>query len=298
MPDTHGAWGSGPRQITSERVGGWSEIVVALRIGAVLAFLAGLVVVLVAASTVIAGPWSLVVLLPAGLVTVARWFEPEWDTHRYNLAAWGALVVLALAMLPDEAMRWWPWGWQASRASWWGLRWPAAWAHWRGVLVVRVVLVAAVWRAWGVTWDVSQRLLRELWTPTLSGATYNATDPAAVSIPGVVNPYQPPEPAPIVEVRPVQPVPFHTNGTLVRDVVRTASGAEIGKARLLAMLEAQESGVGFSWRVWHRRRWTRTEWETAMAALEELGLVTPRKPGQTTRLLGEWADAFDQVERL
>ena len=127
--DRISAIGAGPRQVTHEQVGGWAEIVVALRIARVLMIEAASGAVLVALATLVGGPWALVVLVPGAIVTADRWLHPDKPASkrpkRGDMVWWGVAVALLLALLPEPALIWWPWPWQAQRATLWGLLWPA-----------------------------------------------------------------------------------------------------------------------------------------------------------------------------
>ena len=112
------------------------------------------------------------------------------------------------------------------------------------------------------------------------------------------NPHRLPGEAPQVTVQPIRPVPFNApKAALTLDVLMTPSGKEIGVDDVLDMLEAQPA-AGLSWRTWHARNWTRSDWEAALEILESQGLVTPRQSGRTTTLTVSPDDAMDAIERL
>jgi len=219
--DRISAIGAGPRQVTHEQVGGWAEIVVALRIARVLMIEAASGAVLVALATLVGGPWALVALVPAGISGVGRWLGHD-PLDRRALLWWGVAVALLLALLPEPALIWWPWPWQARRATLWGLLWPARFPRWiAAAVVLRVVLVVAALRAKAQTWYLVQRLRREIIVPTASGAAYNAADLHNVEIPGVVNPHR----------RPGEP---DAPERVVADIIIDGIEAEAEGARVLA----------------------------------------------------------------
>jgi hypothetical protein len=200
MPDDNG-WGSGPRQIAHEKVGGWDDIVVALRDTFVLGVIAALEAAFVLFATLLAGPWSLLALFPLGLERVALWVtdadEQPWP--RQALIGWGLVAALLLLIVPDAALVWWPWRWQATRESWWGLLWPARWPRVVPALVLlRGVILAAVVRAWSEVWYLVQRLRREVLVPTASGAAFESANLSAIDVPGAWNPHV----APVIDVTP------------------------------------------------------------------------------------------------
>jgi hypothetical protein len=203
MPDDLRSNGLGaPGQRTSERTGGFDDIRLALYDTAWLLIRRCVEVVFLALYVpVIVGPPILVIYAPltltAGTRHLARWFTgEERDTDPWSLVAIGALALLALLMLPEAALRWWPFRWQVDRASWWWLRMHPAW------LLVRAVLVVAPWRAWREVWYRDQRQRAEVITPTISGVAYTSPAPHTVEVPGVWNPYQPPQaPTPPADTR-------------------------------------------------------------------------------------------------
>jgi len=186
------------------------------------------------------------------------------------------------------------------RSTWWGLRWPSDFpALMRGVILIRAVFVAALWSAWPQTWYLIQRLRREIMVPTASGIVYESASPADIDVPGAWNPHRAPTAAPQVTVNPVRPVPYNApQAALTLDVLQSPTGKQIGAGDVLDMLEAQDVGAGFGWRVWHSCGWTRSDWDAAMEVLEGQGLITQRVSGQTTRLIGSVDDALDAIERL
>jgi len=307
LPDEErgGIVGYRPGQSTKEVVGGWSEIVIAIRNTMALMLLAGITAPLIAAATLVVGPWSLVVLVPAGIEAVARWFDDEAEMSRANKTALGVVVLVVLALIPEWGLTWWPWSWQVNRSTAWGLLWPAEYPGlMKALLVVRIVPVVALAAAWPQTWYLAQRLRRETLAPTASGAAYESASLADIDIPGAYNPHRAPGSAPIVNVNPVRPVPFNAPaGALTLDVLLSPTGKQIGADDLLDMLEAQRDDgthkpAGLGWRVWNARHWTRAEWDAAMEVLDAQGLITPRVSGQATRIIGSVDDAVDTIERL
>ena len=312
MPDEEhggGIVGFRPGQSTREVVGGWADIRIAIRNTLILGALAGVTAPLLALATLVVGPWSLVVLVPAGIEAVSRWFyvpepddEPDDDgsVTRANKAALGAVVLVVLAVAPEWCLSWWPWGWQVDRSTSWGLLWPPGHPGWiKALLVVRIVPVVAFAMAWPQTWHLAQRLRREIHVPTASGAAYESASLADIDIPGTYNPHRSKDAAPQVTVNPVRPVPFNApKAALTLDVLMSPTGKQVGQGKLLRMLEAQHVDAGFGWRIWHGNGWTRGEWDAAMEILEAQGLITPRVSGQATRLIGGVDDALDAIERL
>jgi hypothetical protein len=194
-------------QITTETVGGWAEIRIAIRDTLILAAIAAARTAFVLVVTLLAGPWALIVLAPQALRAIVAWFEPDWsDWDRYTLAVWGIVPLVALALLPDAALFWWPWRWQVNRATWWGLLWPQSWpAVIPSVVLLRCVLLTAIVKAWAESWYLVTRLRQEIVAPTLSGTTYEQAAPHAIEIPGVHNPHRNPD----------APAPASTGGDLV-----------------------------------------------------------------------------------
>ena len=196
MPDDIRGNGIATRgQITHERVGGWAEIIIAIRDTLVLAAIAAIHVISVPVLMWLAGPPSLIVLVPLSIDYTARWFEPTCERmSRYSAAAWAAVVAIVLALVPDVALVWWPWRWQASRESWWGLWWPAFWPQAiPSAIIGRAVVVAIILKSLPETWFLVNRLRQQIVAPTLDGLTYTQADAHAVEIPGVVNPHRNPE---------------------------------------------------------------------------------------------------------
>jgi hypothetical protein len=213
-------------QITTEHLGGWSEIVIAIRDALVLFAVEMVSVGILVLVSIVAGPWSLVALFPALILTVTAYFDQESSMSRYAQAAWGALALIALLVLPDEALVWWPWWWQRSRETWWGLLWPG---WWRLVIpsavVFRAALVAGVLAGWRHSYHLKQRLIQEIRAPTLSGATYTQAEAHAVELRDYDNPYRNPAPPP-------EPAP--TRGDIVVRYVPAAELDERGDANHLA----------------------------------------------------------------
>ena len=212
------------------------------------------------------GPWALVVYVPLYLERIAyaaaRWFNLWLDeVDRVSMACIGVLILLALVFVPDAALVWWPFAWQRSAESLRGLLWPGWWpAAIPFALLLRVVPI--------------------------------------VAIPGVYNVHRLPEAPPQVTVQPIRPVPYNApKASLVLDVLQSPTGKQIGADDVLDMLEAQPA-AGLSWRTWHSRNWTRSDWEAALEILEAQGLVTPRQSGRATALTVSVDDAMDAIERL
>lgn len=189
-------YGFGMRgQTTSERVGGWDDIVIAIRNTAILGLLEFIGIVLLGMASVMGGPWSLVFLGPAMMLNVIHWFVPELKLTRATLASWGAIIALLLLTTlaldtRNLVLGWWPWRWQATRETWFGLLFPLTFPKIiGGLLVIRVILVAGTMRAWKQTWYLKQRLMTETIAPTRSGITYKPADVENLDIPGVRNPY-------------------------------------------------------------------------------------------------------------
>lgn len=227
-------YGFGMRgQTTSERVGGWDEIVIAIRNTAILGLLEFVGIVLLGLASVMGGPWSLVILAPSMMRNVIHWYTPEVKIERGVLASWGAIVaVLLLATLALDTrnlvLGWWPWRWQATRETWFGLLFPLAFPKLiGGLLVVRVILVAGTMRAWKQTWYLKQRLMTETIAPTRSGVTYKPADVENMDIPGVHNPYtRSPEPL-AVPVEALRTTAIH-NLPATQEVERVGNGVLIG----------------------------------------------------------------------
>jgi hypothetical protein len=264
--------------------------------------------VLLALASLIAGPWSLVVLLPAAIDAVGRWLGAD-GLDRAASVWWGVVVAVALIALPEPALIWWPWPWQINRATLWGLLWPHRHPQWiAAACVLRVVLIVAVARAKDAAWYLVQRLRREIIVPTASGAAYNAADLHDVQIPGVANPHRAPgaEPAaPLETVRAfrVENVPADPPEAraLARDgetgdVTVAAGGSNGGNHRriveipvdllgddehdALRRVQAVAYGVLEDGRPWSRPEWTGSggvfgpaEWRRLNRWLVERGLV-------------------------
>lgn len=176
-------------QTIKETAGGWQEILIAVRDTLLLAAIAAIHVVSVPVLMWLAGPPSLIVLTPLSIDYVARWFEPHRDPmNRYSAAAWAAVVAIVLVFVPDVALVWWPWRWQATRESWWGVRQPAFWPQAiPSAIVGRAVAVACILKALPETWYLVQRLRVEVVKPTASHMAYAQADPSGLDIPGVHN---------------------------------------------------------------------------------------------------------------
>jgi hypothetical protein len=218
------------------------------------------------------------------------------------VAGGAAYVLVFVVGALDRA--WYPvwWSWGAGRMPVWLGNWRInlpAWFVW-----LRAFLIIAPPLAWDASYRfVAWRFVVEIVSPTASSVPVQQARASSVQTPrGAPVRFRDPddEPAPVIVQQPVRPVPFQANGQLVHDVLTTASGAQIGKDRLLSMLDAQDHGspAGFSWRTWHRRGWSRTEWEAALELLGEMQLITAPKPGQTTALQVPVDIAEDAVSRL
>jgi hypothetical protein len=208
MPDDdrrNGGIMIGEGQRTIERLGGWAEIAIAVRDTLLLVAIAALRAAWVLVLSLLAGPPSLVALVPAAIDGIAAWLDDEHEPMgRFDAVALGALVALLLALAPDVALCWWPWRWQATRASWWGLWWPTWWpAAVPSVVLARGVLLAAIIAGGREVKYLRNRLRQEVAVPTMSGATFQQMQAHTVEIEGVVNPYRDPDaPAapPVTEV--------------------------------------------------------------------------------------------------
>jgi len=296
----------GPGQRTSDRAGGYDAEVRQPRVltwdrmkrrAAEALFLLLVVPLFV-------GPWALVVYIPLlterGILALAGWLNIEVDVDRVSMLCLSLLTFAVVALAPDALLSWWPFPGQQSRASWRGLLWPA---RWPGaiplIILLRVVPVVAALRAWREVWYLDQRQRQETITPTISSVAYEQANPGSVEIPGVYNPHRPAEPQ-RVTINQIKPVPFRSQGNaqLVYDMLQAPSGGQVGKDKVLAMLEAQDAGRGFSWRTWRREGWTRSEWNAAMEILTDMGIITPPVSGQTTRLMRPEDDVLAEVERL
>ena len=213
-------WGSGPRQVTHQRIDGWDDVVIAIRDTLILVVVSVLGVALLLVLSLLAGPWVLVPLVPGALHQGYLWLYDAEPWDRVALSAWGVVVAVVLLALPEAALLWWPWRWQATRVSWWGLLWPARWPNAiPAVAFVRFTIAVGLHRGWSEVWYLVQRLRQEIIAPTLSSLAYNAPDPADVEIDGYANPYgrkvEPPKPRP--ETRP--DIPFRGKARLVPDVL-------------------------------------------------------------------------------
>ena len=200
MPDSNGrngggGWGTGPRQSVVEHVGGWDDIVIAIRDTLLLALLAALNVVLLLVLTLLAGPWALVVFVPGVTNRVYHWVYDADAWYRDTLVLIGTATLGVLLLVPDAALIWWPWRWQATRESWWGLLWPGWWERAiPAVVTVRAVVAAGLVAGWREVWYLTQRLRQEVVAPTLSSVAYVAPAPHLVDIDGYANPYRDPTP--------------------------------------------------------------------------------------------------------
>lgn len=191
------AGGFGTRgQVTTERVGGWDEIKIALRNTLILAALQFASIALLGLATLVAGPWSLVVLIPASLSFILRWFDVI-QLSKLQFVGIALLVVILLFVVPEAALIWWPWIWQISKASAWGLLLPGASLRFSSALaMLRITLVIGVCRAWREAWYLTQRLRQEIILPTASSITFKQPEIATLHIRNVDNPFSPPEPEP------------------------------------------------------------------------------------------------------
>jgi hypothetical protein len=195
MPDGEGrngdGWGSGPRQVTTQRIDAWDEIIIAIRDTFLLALITFLGVVLLIPLTIITGPWVLVPYVPISLHHIYSWLYDDEPWDRVTLVWCGVFIAALLLVLPDAALVWWPWRWQATRASGWGALWPARWPKAIPAFVfVRLLVSIGGMRGWSKTWLLCQRLMQEIIAHTLNSLAFNAPDPADVEIEGWVNPFR------------------------------------------------------------------------------------------------------------
>ena len=250
------------------------------------------------------GPRVLVVYVTVafgkGVPIVARWlgYDDLDEVNPWSLIAIAATVYLAFAFLPDAALFWWPYRWQASRETMWGLLWPMRWPVWIPfVALIRFILVYAPWRAWRLEeTHLTNRQRREVEVPTASGAAYNSADLHLVEIDGTHNPHRDPEAPPIVQIQPTRITPLRVapNARPVRTIELPFGGA-VEVDRLVAMLESDE---GFSWRTWRRHGWTRGEWETACQILVHSGIISEPQSGKTTARLVSVDEAVERIEDM
>ena len=179
----------------------------------------------------LAGPWALVVYVPAlveaVLLALRDWLHEDGDDpDRFSMLALGALVFAALIAAPDELLAWWPWAWQRSQASWRGVLWPAWWPAAVPVLaLVRLALLTVPVYAWRETWYLTQRQRQEIVAPTASSVAYTSPAPHHVDIPGVWNPHRDPN-AP-VELREPDDAPTRRDIPLDQERAVTAYGAGV-----------------------------------------------------------------------
>lgn len=200
MPDSNGGNGGGffrAGQSTKESVGGWQEVKIAIRDTLILSLVAALHSAFVLPLTLIAGPWSLLVIAPWAVEAAVRWLRDRDDLDRWHntdRAGIAALVAVALLLVQDAALVWWPWRWQASRESWWGLVWPARVpAVVPVVVLLRVVTLRALVSAWQPVHHLVQRLIGEIRAPTVSGAAFASPNVWDVQIDGWENPHRNPD---------------------------------------------------------------------------------------------------------
>ena len=206
-----GMLGAGQR--TSERVGGWDDIIIAIRNTALLCAIAAVGASFAVAVSLVCGPWALVYGVPwafdRALSTLGRWlWNDPHGVDRGSLLAIAALVAAALLLATDPLLLWWPWRWQAHRDTLWGLLVPQRWPEWIGASVfLRAVALYAAVKAWAQVWYLTQRLRQEVMAPTVSGTAQAQANAHDVEIPGVWNPYRDPnrprelEPVPVDDMR-------------------------------------------------------------------------------------------------
>lgn len=227
-----------------------------------------------------------------GVETVTRYIYT-------GLAALSVAVAVFVWGWLDRA--WWPVWW-----SWGGGLMPVWLGNWRINLPAWFVFLRAFAIIGpSVAWWLSFRLVRwrytiEIVSPTASSVPVQQARASSIRTPRgapvrFVDPDS--EPPPVIVQQPIKPVPYQSNGTLVYDVLATESGAEIGKAKVLAMLAVQPE-VGFSLNTWKERGWTRSEWEAAMELLQEMDFITTPTRGQLTELLVPVDIAEYAIERL
>jgi len=195
MSDEDGRLGGliGAGQRVVEHAGGKGERVEAIRHTLDLAarrFIAVAWLVLVV--PILVGPWVLVVYVPLlferGVDAARDWLGYEGETSRESMLALGALVLLALLLLPDAALSWWPWRWQIGRETWHWLRMPTAW------LLVRAVLVIGPLAAWQkAVSHLDNRQIIEVEMPPGSSPASESIQLHNVVIPGWNNPHRNPD---------------------------------------------------------------------------------------------------------
>ncbi|MBN1250084.1 MAG: hypothetical protein JXC32_20635 [Anaerolineae bacterium] len=256
--------------------------------------------------------WLLVVPLLVGrgaavaLVAGGLWWAlTRLHVERLTRAIYTGLVALSVGVAVfvwgalDRA--WWPvwWSWGNGRMPLWLGSWRInlpAWAVW-----FRAFAIIGPSLAWWLSWRfVIWRYRVEIVAPTASSVPVQQARASSVRTPrGAPVRFRDPDeqPPPVIVQRPVKPVPYQSSGTLIHDVLVTESGGEIGRDQLLDMIAVQPQ-VGFSWRTWRTRGWTRSEWDAAMELLTEMGMVTTPTPGQTTELQVPVDIAEAAVERL
>ncbi len=207
--------------------GGWQEIQIAIRNTLVLMGVELVGVALMVVISLIAGPWGLVFMLPAGLLKVIHWLEPKHEVSRYTLFFWGVLVFVVLVFVPDMGMFWWPWLWQSSRVDLWGLLRPARFpALIRAWIVFRAALATGMALAWRQVYYLTQRLRSEIVWPTRSHITFKQADVESLNIKGVDNPFEVFDDDEIVEVEAKQV-------TVIHDVPNVGEIQQLGQGVLV-----------------------------------------------------------------
>lgn len=156
------------------------------------------------------GPWVLVVYVPRYLeraaYAVGDWFGIEVEVNRFSMACLGALVLVALLVVPDPLLLWWPFWWQRGAATFRGILWPAWWAaSIPVVLLLRIAPVVVSLAMWPEVWYLDQRQRQETVDPTRSSMAYDTVHPANVEYPGIHNPYRLPGEEPPTDDTSVKP---------------------------------------------------------------------------------------------
>jgi hypothetical protein len=112
---------------------------------------------------------------------------------------------------------------------------------------------------------------------------------------------EPPEPDIVVETEAVDrfvPVTGRNYaGRRRRHMIECPNGRRIDAGMLREMVESADN-IGLSWEAWNNGRgWGRADWETAIAALAAMGIVTSPEPLKTTVLLVNPDAALDIIRR-
>jgi hypothetical protein len=298
MPDSNGSGNGGgffrAGQSTKESVGGWQEIQIAIRDTLILSLVAALHSAFVLPLTLIAGPWALLVVVPWAVEEAVRWLRDRDDLDRWHntdRAGIAALVAVALLLVQDAALIWWPWRWQASRESWWGVMWPARFpAVVPVVVLLRAVTLRALVSAWAPVHHLVQRLIGEIRVPTLSGAAYASPNVHDVQIDGWDNPHL--DPDAIEEQEEPESanrgVPFRTSRTPFPAATEAAGTGQHGHnlpAPEPLALQADDITAMDAFEGWEEERYIETEPDDPLLVEFPASLFLAGKVGAA-----EWAD--------